>query len=158
MRKETITVQIERKVMVDRRKEVSTASPEAKISQQGDNEKFVTKNGSVPQDTQDIYEVEFLEVGSDGHEDVCHVCGLHGKLLCCDGCPISMHFKCIKALGLRLPNSEEDWYCPVCLSLKAAREAVEAEKVRLRTCHNRLIHGIYNQFCYLSLAFSVFDV
>ena len=131
VRKETTIVQGERKVTVDRRIEASTASAEAKISQHADNEKSVIKNVSMPQDTQDMYEVDFLEVGSDGHEDVCHTCGLHGKLLCCDGCPISVHLKCIEPLVLRLPQKEEDWYCPVCLSLETAREAAEAEKARM---------------------------
>jgi hypothetical protein len=135
VKKKSTTVQSERKIIVDSKKNVPTASREAKISQRGDNEKFVTKNGPTPQDTQDIYDVDFLEVGSDGHEDVCHTCGLHGELLCCDGCPISMHFNCIEVLGLRLPKRKEDWYCPVCMSLTAAREAAEAEMVRMLTCY-----------------------
>lgn len=135
VREGTKIVRSEWQVVMDRTNELSTTSPEAKLSQQGDNEKFVAKNGSIPQDTQDIYDIEFFEIGSDGHEDVCHTCGLHGELLCCDGCPISMHFNCIEVLGLRLPKRKEDWYCPVCMSLTAAREAAEAEMVRMLTCY-----------------------
>jgi len=134
VRKETITVQSERKTLVDRRKEASTGSPEVKANQQEDNEKFVTKNEFIPLDSQDTSDADLLEVGSDGHEEVCHICGKHGKLLWCDGCPISLHLDCIKVLGVRLPKSE-DWYCPACLSLKAAREAAEAEKVSVLTCY-----------------------
>jgi len=118
---------------VDRRKEASTGSPEVKVHQQEDNERFVKKKEFKTLDSQDVYEVDSPEVGCDGHEEVCHVCGKHGKLLGCEGCPMSMHFDCIKALGLRLPKSEE-WRCPNCLLLKAKREAAEAEKVSVLSC------------------------
>ncbi|KAG0569192.1 hypothetical protein KC19_6G072300 [Ceratodon purpureus] len=128
VRKGATIVQSERNVLVDSRKEASTASPGAQTSEQGDNKKCMTKRGSTAKDSQDIYEVDFLEVGSDGHENFCHSCGLGGNMICCDGCAISMHPSCIKVLGLRVPPQTENWYCPICVSQKAAREAAEAEK------------------------------
>jgi len=102
------------------RKEASKGSPEVKVSQHEGHEKSETKD-FILLDSQDTYEIDFLEVGSDGHEDACHTCGDVGKLICCDGCPISMHFNCIKGFGVRLPSRKHDWYCPVCLSLRAEK-------------------------------------
>lgn len=126
VREETSIVLIEQKILVDR-KEASKGSPEVKVSQHEGHEKSITKD-FTHLDSQDTYEIDFLEVGNDGHEDACHICGKHGILFLCEGCPISMHSKCIKGLGVRLPKPEQDWYCPVCFSRKAAREAAEAEK------------------------------
>lgn len=85
---------------------------------------------AVPADTQETVGVELLELGSDGHEHLCHKCALDGELLSCDGCPIAMHHQCIELLGLKAHNSLiNTWFCPVCSERKAAREAAEAEKV-----------------------------
>jgi hypothetical protein len=52
----------------------------------------------------------------DSHEDVCHVCGDGGRLLCCDGCPLAFHVPCV---GLQsLPHAE--WLCAACISAAAA--------------------------------------
>lgn len=46
--------------------------------------------------------------------DFCSACGDQGKLLCCDGCVRSFHFKCLD------PPMDEDhppegrWFCQVC--------------------------------------------
>ena len=46
--------------------------------------------------------------------DFCSACGDQGKLLCCDGCTRSFHFKCLD------PPAEEDnppegrWFCLIC--------------------------------------------
>lgn len=129
VRKETIVERSEPRILVDERKEACTGSPEDKVLHQEGNEELVTENESIPLDSQDIYKVDFLGLGIDGHEEFCHTCGKRGKLLCCDECPISMHFNCVKGLGLREPTVGEEWYCPVCMSRKAAREAAWAEKV-----------------------------
>lgn len=85
---------------------------------------------AVPSDTQESVDIELLELGSDGHEELCHKCTLDGELLCCDGCPIAMHHQCIELLGLIAPESLRDaWFCPICSERKAARVVAEAEKV-----------------------------
>ena len=33
---------------------------------------------------------------SDEWDDRCHVCGKGGNLICCDGCPLSFHLRCVK--------------------------------------------------------------
>ena len=68
---------------------MSTSSPKAEVSQE-DSENF--------EDSQNTYEVDYMEVGSDGNEDKCHICE-GGKLLCCEGCPIALHFECMKKLA-----------------------------------------------------------
>lgn len=129
VKKKTLGSPSQRSISVDRRKKAPVLPSEDKIAQQRDIEKFLIKNEFIPLDAQDIYKFEFLDVGDDGHEDVCHMCGLHGKLVCCDRCPISMHFTCTEVLDLRLPKDEEEWYCPICVFTKAAQVAAEANKV-----------------------------
>jgi hypothetical protein len=72
---------------------------------------------------------ELLELGSDGHEERCHKCRRFGDLLCCDGCPISMHSSCLQLLSLQIPQPDEEWYCPICCEKKATDLANHAEKV-----------------------------
>lgn len=46
----------------------------------------------------------------DGNGDECRLCGMDGVLVCCDGCPLAYHSRC---LGLnKMPNGA--WYCPEC--------------------------------------------
>lgn len=138
VKKKTLGSPSQRSISVDRRKKAPVLPSEDKIAQQRDIEKFLIKNEFIPLDAQDIYKFEFLDVGDDGHEDVCHMCGLHGKLVCCDRCPISMHFTCTEVLDLRLPKDEEEWYCPICVFTKAAQVAAEANKVSMLSCYNHL--------------------
>jgi len=54
--------------------------------------------------------------------DDCDVCGEGGNLLCCDGCPLAIHFECLDP-PLTEEQFEEDfgdqkWYCNACLSKK----------------------------------------
>jgi hypothetical protein len=98
-------------------KKPSTSSPKAEVSQE-DSEKF--------EDSQNTYEVDYMEVGSDGNEDKCHICEEGGKLLCCEGCPIALHFECMKKLDIR-PH-KRNFYCSVCVSLKATQRASELKR------------------------------
>ncbi|MCO5547565.1 hypothetical protein L7F22_001016 [Adiantum nelumboides] len=84
----------------------------------------------------DALSVEFLNLGSDGHEEFCHKCKVGGQLLCCDGCPIAVHRKC---LGYD-PESftEEDWFCPLCAQKRAA-EAVAKAKEEESAARRRLL-------------------
>lgn len=129
VRRKTTGLPSERRTLEPDRKRASTCSPEAKIAERRDNEKSVIKNESLPLDAEEIYEVDYLDIGDDGQEEICHKCGLDGDLTCCDRCPISMHLKCIEVLGLRVPKSNEDWCCPICVAVKASQGAREAAKM-----------------------------
>lgn len=48
----------------------------------------------------------------DGNGDECRLCGMDGVLVCCDGCPMAYHSRC---LGLnKMHVSNVSWYCPEC--------------------------------------------
>lgn len=98
-------------------------------------------------DSQDIHEVDYKEIGRDGHEEFCHLCEGGGELVCCETCPIAMHAKCILGLGTVL--DEGDFFCPVCVSLTAALKAAEAEKVSMSTCYN--YHNHHREKVYIVL-------
>ena len=51
-----------------------------------------------------------MQINSD--YDDCAVCGEGGELICCDGCNIPYHLKCLRPPLEKVP--EGDWYCPVC--------------------------------------------
>lgn len=48
----------------------------------------------------------------DSNGDECRVCGMDGLLLCCDGCPLSYHSRCLGLNKMYMP--EGSWYCPEC--------------------------------------------
>ncbi|KAH7421029.1 hypothetical protein KP509_13G036700 [Ceratopteris richardii] len=80
---------------------------------------------------------EFLKFGSDGHEEVCHKCKEGGRLLCCDGCPIAVHKKC---LGYELKNViGKEWFCPLCSRRQAAQALLKAKEEELMA-RERLQH------------------
>merc|ERR1712071_225258 len=54
---------------------------------------------------------EFLMKMNDVFEN-CVVCGKGGELICCDGCNVPYHLKCIKPKLDKIP--EGDWYCSHC--------------------------------------------
>lgn len=83
--------------------------------------------------------VELLDLGSDGHEEMCHKCRKPGTLICCDGCPIAVHAKCVGSNSTII--SENDWYCPVCMQKKAA-EAVARAQQEERDARQRLANFI----------------
>lgn len=122
------------KIEGNRRQERETVnlkySPDTQRSDENVKHHKMTKENPIASlETQDSINLEYLDIGSDGHEDECHNCGCGGNLVCCDGCPIAMHGKCIRLLGLKVPREEDNWFCPVCLLHKATQEAAEAEKV-----------------------------
>ena len=51
------------------------------------------------------------DIGEDGNEDCCRVCGEPGELLLCDRCPAGFHLRC---LGLQTLPSQTQWFCPDC--------------------------------------------
>ncbi|XP_023637871.1 DDT domain-containing protein PTM isoform X2 [Capsella rubella] len=54
------------------------------------------------------------EVSSDvdGNSDECRICGMDGTLLCCDGCPLAYHSRCIGVVKMYIPDGP--WFCPEC--------------------------------------------
>lgn len=48
----------------------------------------------------------------DANGDECRICGMDGLLLCCDGCPLSYHSRCLGLNKMHMP--EGSWYCPEC--------------------------------------------
>lgn len=54
------------------------------------------------------------EVNSDMDEnsDECRICGMDGTLLCCDGCPLAYHSRCIGVVKMYIPDGP--WFCPEC--------------------------------------------
>ncbi|XP_041992979.1 DDT domain-containing protein PTM-like isoform X1 [Salvia splendens] len=48
----------------------------------------------------------------DANGDECRICGMDGLLLCCDGCPLSYHSRCVGLNKMHMP--EGSWYCPEC--------------------------------------------
>lgn len=50
----------------------------------------------------------------DSHSDVCFICDLGGRLICCDGCVNSAHPKCANIKIM--PLDDEPWYCVYCES------------------------------------------
>lgn len=114
----------------EREKVKLTYSPDSQRADENVKHHKMTKGDPIAcLETQDSINLEFLDIGSDGNEEQCHNCGLGGNLTCCSGCPIAMHIKCVKLLGLKVPRREDNWFCPVCSLHKATREAAEAEKV-----------------------------
>ena len=53
----------------------------------------------------------------DANNDECKVCEYGGNLVCCDGCPLAYHPRCI---GLKLSDfdNDDDWHCPECDSTR----------------------------------------
>ena len=59
--------------------------------------------------------------------DECMVCGYEGDLLCCDGCPASVHRGCIGLGNGRLPEGK--WLCPECNIVDASKMVSESKLV-----------------------------
>jgi hypothetical protein len=59
-----------------------------------------------------------IKSSDDQHDDQCRRCGLGGKLICCDGCTLVFHLKCL-ATKLRPAWRDQpggnNWYCPLCI-------------------------------------------
>ena len=77
--------------------------------------KAATNASKAPLTLSDSFiESNFPVDPTDGHFEICTVCGLGGDVLCCETCPIVVHPKCV---GLETVP-EGDWYCPKCSTKK----------------------------------------
>ncbi|KAL0709907.1 hypothetical protein Bca4012_016885 [Brassica carinata] len=101
----------------------------------------------------------------DGNSDECRLCGMDGTLLCCDGCPLAYHSRCIGVLKMYIPDGP--WYCPECTINKMGPTI--AHKTSLRGAvdfgvdpHGRLFLGTCNHLLVLADAdikyYSVTDI
>ncbi|KAH6789820.1 hypothetical protein C2S51_004826 [Perilla frutescens var. frutescens] len=68
----------------------------------------------------------------DANGDECRICGMDGLLLCCDGCPLSYHSRCLGLSKMHMP--EGSWYCPEC-KIKATEPNI-LHGTTLRGGHN----------------------
>ncbi|KAL1817029.1 hypothetical protein DCAR_0521448 [Daucus carota subsp. sativus] len=87
----------------------------------------------------------------DGNDYECRLCGMDGKLLCCDGCPLVYHSWCVGVSKRSMPEGE--WYCPECttkridprISKEMCQRGAECfgvdpyEQVFLGTCNHLLV-------------------
>ncbi|CAN7121831.1 unnamed protein product [Brassica rapa subsp. narinosa] len=90
----------------------------------------------------------------DGNSDECRLCGMDGTLLCCDGCPLAYHSRCIGVLKMYIPDGP--WYCPEC-TINKMGPAI-AHKTSLRGAvyfgvdpHGRLFLGTCNHLIVLKV-------
>ncbi|CAH8271897.1 unnamed protein product [Arabidopsis lyrata] len=90
----------------------------------------------------------------DGNSDECRLCGMDGTLLCCDGCPLAYHSRCIGVVKMYIPDGP--WYCPEC-TIKKMGPTV-AHKTSLRGAvyfgvdpHGRLFLGTCNHLLVLKI-------
>lgn len=88
----------------------------------------------------------------DGNDYECRLCGMDGKLLCCDGCPLVYHSWCVGVSKRSMPEGE--WYCPECttkridprISKEMCQRGAECfgvdpyEQVFLGTCNHLLVY------------------
>ncbi|KAG2311140.1 hypothetical protein Bca52824_022697 [Brassica carinata] len=91
----------------------------------------------------------------DGNSDECRLCGMDGTLLCCDGCPLAYHSRCIGVLKMYIPDGP--WYCPECTITKMGPTI--AHKTSLRGAvyfgvdpHGRLFLGTCNLLIVLKIS------
>ncbi|KAJ0238791.1 PHD finger family protein [Hirschfeldia incana] len=91
----------------------------------------------------------------DGNSDECRLCGMDGTLLCCDGCPLAYHSRCIGVLKMYIPDGA--WYCPECTINKMGPTI--AHKTSLRGAvyfgvdpHGRLFLGTCNHLIVLKIS------
>ena len=98
----------------------------------------------------------------DGNSDECRLCGMDGTLLCCDGCPLAYHSRCIGVLKMYIPDGP--WYCPEC-TINKMGPAI-AHKTSLRGAvyfgvdpHGRLFLGTCNHllvYAFIALSKIIF--
>ncbi|VVB16809.1 unnamed protein product [Arabis nemorensis] len=91
----------------------------------------------------------------DGNSDECRLCGMDGTLLCCDGCPLAYHSRCIGVVKMYIPDGP--WYCPECTINKMGPTI--AHKTSLRGAvyfgvdpHGRLFLGTCNHLLVLEIS------
>ncbi|EPS61909.1 hypothetical protein M569_12884, partial [Genlisea aurea] len=68
----------------------------------------------------------------DGNGDECCLCGMDGLLLCCDGCPLSYHTRCLGVSKMHMP--EGSWYCPQCALNKLEPQILKGTALRGGQC------------------------
>ena len=71
---------------------------------------------------------QILKSGSGGQEEYCHICKKGGNLVCCNGCPIAVHKRC---LGSDSSIVRGEWFCPLCLQKRAAEVVAKAKEEEL---------------------------
>ncbi|KAL9281212.1 DDT domain-containing protein PTM [Arabidopsis thaliana] len=100
------------------------------------------------------------EVSSDldGNSDECRICGMDGTLLCCDGCPLAYHSRCIGVVKMYIPDGP--WFCPECTINKKGPKIAHGTSLRgavqfgmdphgrlfLGTCNHLLICKAITQY------------
>eukprot|EP01129_Flabellula_baltica_P007426 TRINITY_DN2889_c0_g1_i1.p1 TRINITY_DN2889_c0_g1~~TRINITY_DN2889_c0_g1_i1.p1 ORF type:complete len:518 (+),score=133.67 TRINITY_DN2889_c0_g1_i1:115-1668(+) len=65
-------------------------------------------------------DIASLKVGME-NEDFCGVCSEPGNLLCCDGCTLAFHFKCLDPPVKKDFIGDEDWFCYNCKPRSATK-------------------------------------
>ena len=98
----------------------------------------------------------------DGNSDECRLCGMDGTLLCCDGCPLAYHSRCIGVLKMYIPDGP--WYCPECTINKMGPTIAHKTSLRGAVCfgvdpHGRLFLGTCNHllvYAFIALSKIIF--
>ncbi|KAI3511874.1 hypothetical protein L1887_19034 [Cichorium endivia] len=85
-----------------------------------------TPNSSVPK-VPGSY-IGGADVDEDGNVDECRLCGMDGILVCCDGCPLAYHSRCIGIMKMFMP--EGAWYCPECTMNKIGPNVTKLTTLR----------------------------
>ncbi|CAH8267449.1 unnamed protein product [Arabidopsis lyrata] len=97
------------------------------------------------------------EVSSDldGNSDECRICGMDGTLLCCDGCPLAYHSRCIGVVKMYIPDGP--WFCPECTINKKGPKIAHGTSLRGAVQfgmdpHGRLFLGTCNHLLVLNIS------
>ncbi|ANM70692.1 PHD finger family protein [Arabidopsis thaliana] len=90
----------------------------------------------------------------DANSDECRLCGMDGTLLCCDGCPLAYHSRCIGVVKMYIPDGP--WYCPECTIKKMGPTVVYKTSLRGAVYfgvdpHGRLFLGTCNLLLVLKI-------
>ncbi|VVB04906.1 unnamed protein product [Arabis nemorensis] len=91
----------------------------------------------------------------DGNSDECRICGMDGTLLCCDGCPLAYHSRCIGVVKMYIPDGP--WFCPECTIDKTGPKIAHGTSLRGAVQfgmdpHGRLFLGTCNHLLVLNIA------
>jgi|APAra0007618257_1042622.scaffolds.fasta_scaffold01575_8 hypothetical protein len=104
----------------------------------------------------------------DANSDECRLCGMDGTLLCCDGCPLAYHSRCIGVVKMYIPDGP--WYCPECTIKKMGPTVVYKTSLRgavyfgvdphgrlfLGTCNLLLVYVFDALFHFRYFAFQIY--
>ncbi|KFK33904.1 hypothetical protein AALP_AA5G076100 [Arabis alpina] len=91
----------------------------------------------------------------DGNSDECRICGMDGTLLCCDGCPLAYHSRCIGVVKMYIPDGP--WFCPECTIDKRGPKIALGTSLRGAVQfgmdpHGRLFLGTCNHLLVLNIS------